>query len=545
MDSYFIKFRTDGEKLWTWRKVDMWETFGSLKAKALSAGSLKPKLDSCTDACLYTIKIHYLSLLRTSKLPLEPSDGDYVLPVLHREETRWPGVVVVSFDDRRVEFPQYLEYTTYELINRPWQRVYERGKAATEWIPLNVHQTIAARQNQTLELLPAIWENIFNELCESSVFHGALQRKIMIEGRTEVWRDEYVIFQTGAIWCANMKFWEDEKQFCKINTDESCKAAISNGGMFSVSCSNYDEKEIHFKCKSTEMASSWVFSFNSRGTGCNGNTLLHSLENSIADSECEASLEEFHMLDARRSRSLSPSVNFDVTTKRIPVNFGSVLPLVQSANFSDRSTTVFAACPLYDTHIAPCSVSVSSLHLEDQLMKIIHHGLLRCCFRVKHSTKSMFFSRGNVADSGLSGSSIESPPDELSTASFMTSKESPFRVLSKESTMSIPSPISPLAGATPSADEASMIDASQQQPYALSRFRSPNFNSFNMYEDFAKFQQSESVHDGLVQMVAVIEAYGVGKLFLYDSTASHFPNASIDLHLVKQVSPIKNDTTRC
>jgi hypothetical protein len=534
--SYFIKFRGNGERLWTWRKIAASETFGSLKRKevesVLSSGSGRDAAyegDVDSQLCLYTIEIHYLSLLRMSKLSLEPNDAELVLSVLEREETRWPGTLIVCLIDRRFEFTNYLGHVTSDTGAKINQYIYDRGRGATEWVSLPLHPLLSLCQSDSSNI--PFWETTFNEMCDDALLHGTIQRKVYVDGRTEAWRDEYVIIQTDKIWIANAKNWETEKQFYQVNMVPNGKATVGNGGTFTIPCAYFDEKEIAFRCKSHEIAESWVHCLNNRQSVGGSDSIIRRLERSLNDAEFDASFEYFQSLGTqhRGTEELGAAA-----TSKVPVGFDSVLPLTR-IQFANAVHTASAEIrPLHDTHITPCSISALAVSTSGSLFKSVRSGVMRCCYRVRTGGRSGIFFSGQLGNSSPT-TDANNNDESSSVQSSVTSPPRSVHSYSKDSPMRAGSDTRPIS--SPSVD--SLLLESPNSPstpnsYSVSRFRSSG-QAANMFEDFVKTQSSESTNDGTLQYVVLTEVYGIGKLLLFDPVFSCYPNVGIDLYQVKQV----------
>ena len=515
--SYFVKYQGDGGSkwLWTWRKVDPNESFGTFKEKILTTEIANDER-STLRYDLLSVKIHYFSLLRSNKIPFEPRDCDNILEVVAREECHWPGTVVICASHRYRDFPLFLvrsgedESSVPQLLSTSLR--VERSLVCTDWA------TSSLTPNAVDGPIP--WETQLSYICSRSKFYGSLQKRVSIDGKGDVWKDVFCVLQEHMIWFTNLRTWESEKHFTYIPLSAEAISKITNEsiGTFVVNLSgaNVDsEKDIVLKSKSISATALWVSSINSRAFTENSDDLMAALDQNISsDMFCQAisSLDE----NSRSCVEYAIPLNGDLNAiAHVAVAAAANPHAVGNNNLSLEHPTRM--------HFSHSSLSASTV-FTDPRVEIVSSGLMKCNYRPQQplqqqSSSSLFNGASGAIGRMTSMSSVGS------TAVSSSSLSSSSRPQNKMNTK-------PNNGSLLSEDLNGTINPAARVirgSFPITR------SSADSDTKIASTSSTSSGVDGIPQWCMLVRVCGQGMLLLCDPSTPFALTAYVELALVDKV----------
>jgi hypothetical protein len=251
--SYFIKLKVDAGNLWRWTRVESKETFGDLKIRLLkSISATHMKL-----AMQYALKLSFVSSVQIPRLPKFPNEHEYIVDTINREEIKWPGSIIVVLVHVKTNTMMSNEVIDDELFT---EDVFSPNKLCSCTEYLNVPPSTPGDPKALAEYLSL-------DVSNAALKQGRLQKRIIMNKKQEIYKEEYCYLLPNRIWYFSMKAWENEKQLSYIDlSDDTVAEHVSTSSFtFSISYgSSVQPSLLVLKAKSKEEAESWVFAVNNR-----------------------------------------------------------------------------------------------------------------------------------------------------------------------------------------------------------------------------------------------------------------------------------------
>lgn len=246
---------------WIWRKILAEDKFCDLKNALMKAISVDQE-----SFASFAVQINFVSCFR-SKLPQQPLENQNVLVTLQTLEESWPGYVVLELVDLRERHLLSSDLTRFSFSPSP---------ECTHWLP---HQGRTMLESSTLE-------SMVDKLFLSSKCHGALSKRIVLNGKQETWREEYFFLEENRLWFACFNNWESCPLLSFVDLEDNLLVSENPTIRHSFTITISDNIQLLLKGKCTAEIKMWMDNLKERGVVSKFDELmLNELESQVTNLE--------------------------------------------------------------------------------------------------------------------------------------------------------------------------------------------------------------------------------------------------------------------